>query len=281
MRDNGGHAVALRWSMREHLRRSARATCSGPPPTSAGSSATPTSSTRRCWPGATTVLYEGKPVGTPDAGAFWRVIAEHGVNALFTAPTAFRAIKQGGPGGGAPAAGYDLSCAAHAVPGRRAARPRHLPLGDRACSASRSSTTGGRPRPAGRSAPTCAASSRCRSRPGRRPCRCPGYDVAGPRRARRRRSDPGAEGAICIRLPLPPGHACRRCGRTTSATSPSYLSRLPRLLPHRRRRLHRRGRLRLRDGPHRRRHQRRRAPALDRVDGGGARRRTRRSPSAP
>jgi propionyl-CoA synthetase len=44
--------------------------------------------------GCTTVLYEGKPVGTPDAGAFWRVIAQHGVNVLFTAPTAFRAIKR-------------------------------------------------------------------------------------------------------------------------------------------------------------------------------------------
>jgi propionyl-CoA synthetase len=49
--------------------------------------------------GATTVLYEGKPVGTPDAGAFWRVIAEHGVKALFTAPTAFRAIKRVDPSG--------------------------------------------------------------------------------------------------------------------------------------------------------------------------------------
>ncbi|MGZ8741649.1 MAG: propionyl-CoA synthetase [Nocardioides sp.] len=47
--------------------------------------------------GATTVLYEGKPVGTPDAGAFWRVIAEHGVEALFTAPTAIRAIKKEDP----------------------------------------------------------------------------------------------------------------------------------------------------------------------------------------
>jgi propionyl-CoA synthetase len=47
--------------------------------------------------GATTVLYEGKPVGTPDAGAFWRVIAEHGAKALFTAPTAFRAIKRVDP----------------------------------------------------------------------------------------------------------------------------------------------------------------------------------------
>jgi propionyl-CoA synthetase len=49
--------------------------------------------------GCTTVLYEGKPVGTPDAGAFWRVIAEHGVSTLFTAPTAFRAIKREDPDG--------------------------------------------------------------------------------------------------------------------------------------------------------------------------------------
>jgi len=49
--------------------------------------------------GATTILYEGKPVGTPDAGAFWRVIAEHKAVALFTAPTAFRAIKREDPDG--------------------------------------------------------------------------------------------------------------------------------------------------------------------------------------
>jgi propionyl-CoA synthetase len=49
--------------------------------------------------GATTILYEGKPVGTPDAGAFWRVIDEYGVAALFTAPTAFRAIKKEDPKG--------------------------------------------------------------------------------------------------------------------------------------------------------------------------------------
>ena len=48
--------------------------------------------------GCTAVLYEGKPVGTPDAGAYWRVIAEHGVVTLFTAPTAFRAIKKEDPG---------------------------------------------------------------------------------------------------------------------------------------------------------------------------------------
>jgi propionyl-CoA synthetase len=49
--------------------------------------------------GATTILYEGKPVGTPDAGAFWRVISEHEAVALFTAPTAFRAIKREDPDG--------------------------------------------------------------------------------------------------------------------------------------------------------------------------------------
>ncbi|GAA1187236.1 AMP-binding protein [Nesterenkonia xinjiangensis] len=47
--------------------------------------------------GATTVLYEGKPVGTPDAGVFWRMVAEHGVSALFTAPTALRAIRKADP----------------------------------------------------------------------------------------------------------------------------------------------------------------------------------------
>jgi propionyl-CoA synthetase len=58
--------------------------------------------------GATTVLYEGKPVGTPDAGAFWRVIAEHGATALFTAPTALRAVKKVDPDG-AEMAKHDLS----------------------------------------------------------------------------------------------------------------------------------------------------------------------------
>ncbi|NBF11299.1 acetate--CoA ligase [Pseudomonas sp. Fl4BN1] len=59
--------------------------------------------------GCTTLLYEGKPVRTPDAGAFWRVIAEHRVNVFFTAPTAFRAIKREDPHG-ALREGHDLSC---------------------------------------------------------------------------------------------------------------------------------------------------------------------------
>ena len=98
VRDNGGHAVALHWTMK------------GVYDVDPGD----------CWwaasdigwvvghsyivyapllHGNATVLFEGKPVGTPDAGVFWRVIAEHGVKALFTAPTAFRAIKKEDPEG--------------------------------------------------------------------------------------------------------------------------------------------------------------------------------------
>jgi propionyl-CoA synthetase len=58
--------------------------------------------------GCTSILYEGKPVGTPDAGAYWRVISEYGVKALFTAPTVFRAIKQADPNAEIPKQ-YDLS----------------------------------------------------------------------------------------------------------------------------------------------------------------------------
>ena len=58
--------------------------------------------------GATTIVYEGKPVGTPDAGAFWRVVADHGVKSFFTAPTALRAVKREDPEG-ALVQDYDLS----------------------------------------------------------------------------------------------------------------------------------------------------------------------------
>ena len=96
VRDNGGHAVALHWSLRNVY---------GMKPGEVFWAASDIG-----WVvghsyivyaplllGCTTVLYEGKPVGTPDAGAFWRVAAQHGVSALFTAPTAFRAIKREDP----------------------------------------------------------------------------------------------------------------------------------------------------------------------------------------
>ena len=98
VRDNGGHAVALHWSMQNIY---------GVDPGEVYWAASDIG-----WVvghsyiiygpllhGNTTVLYEGKPVGTPDAGAFWRVVSEHKVSCLFTAPTAFRAIRQQDPNG--------------------------------------------------------------------------------------------------------------------------------------------------------------------------------------
>jgi propionyl-CoA synthetase len=98
VRDNGGHAVALRWSM-EHI-FGARP---GEPFWAASDIGWVVGHSYIVYGpllyGCTSVLYEGKPVGTPDAGAFWRVIAQHGVRTLFTAPTAFRAIKREDPDG--------------------------------------------------------------------------------------------------------------------------------------------------------------------------------------
>jgi propionyl-CoA synthetase len=107
VRDNGGHAVALRWSMTNVY---------GVEPGETWFTASDVG-----WvvghsyivyapllTGCTTVMYEGKPVGTPDASAFWRVVEEHGVSAMFTAPTAIRAIKRDDPDG-ALMAGRDLS----------------------------------------------------------------------------------------------------------------------------------------------------------------------------
>jgi propionyl-CoA synthetase len=93
VRDNGGHAVALHWSMRNIYGMT-----QGEVYWSASDLGWVVGHSYICYApllyGCTTVLYEGKPIGTPDAGAFWRVIAEHGVRVLFTAPTAFRAIKR-------------------------------------------------------------------------------------------------------------------------------------------------------------------------------------------
>jgi propionyl-CoA synthetase len=98
VRDNGGHAVALRWSMDNIYD-----TKPGEVFWAASDVGWVVGHSYIVYApllaGCTTVLYEGKPVGTPDAGAFWRVIAEHRVKALFTAPTAFRAIKKEDPEG--------------------------------------------------------------------------------------------------------------------------------------------------------------------------------------
>jgi propionyl-CoA synthetase len=152
--------------------------------------------------GCTTVLYEGKPVGTPDAGAFWRVVGEHGVHVLFTAPTAFRAIKKEDPGGELLAR-HDLSgLRALFLAGERAdpatiawaEQKLRIPVIDHFWQ-----TETGWP-----VAANCLGIERLAVKHGSPTRPVPGYDV-------RVLGDDGAElvpgetGAICIKLPLPPG----------------------------------------------------------------------------
>jgi len=93
VRDNGGHMVALKWSMKAiyNLDQGDVFWAASDVGWVVGHSYIVYAP---LFKGCTTIIYEGKPVGTPDAGAFWRVISEHKVKALFTAPTAFRAIKR-------------------------------------------------------------------------------------------------------------------------------------------------------------------------------------------
>ena len=107
VRDNGGHAVALRYSM-----DAIYDTHPGEVYWAASDVGWVVGHSYIVYAplltGCTTILFEGKPVGTPDPGAFWRVIAEHGVKTLFTAPTALRAIKKEDPAGEF-LGGHDLS----------------------------------------------------------------------------------------------------------------------------------------------------------------------------
>jgi propionyl-CoA synthetase len=201
VRDTGGYAVALRWTM---------GAIYGAEPGDVYWAASDIG-----WvvghsyivygpllQGCTTVLYEGKPVGTPDAGAFWRVCADHGVDVLFTAPTAIRAIKRDDPGGD-QMRHHDLS------------RLRSLFLAGERCDpdtlawAERSldrpvidhwwQTETGWPIVA-----NCLGLERLPVRPGSATKAVPGYDV-------RVLDDHGTEmpagkiGSLCLKLPLPPG----------------------------------------------------------------------------
>jgi propionyl-CoA synthetase len=98
VRDNGGHCVALKWSMKNIYNVKA-----GEVYWAASDVGWVVGHSyiiyAPLFQGCTTIIYEGKPVGTPDAGAFWRVISDHKVETLFTAPTAFRAIKRDDPEG--------------------------------------------------------------------------------------------------------------------------------------------------------------------------------------
>ena len=108
VRDNGGHLVALEWSMKNIY---------DVDPGEVYWAASDVGWVvghsyivyAPLFHGCTSILFEGKPVGTPDAGAFWRVISQHGVSTLFTAPTAFRAIKRDDPDAELMKK-YDLSC---------------------------------------------------------------------------------------------------------------------------------------------------------------------------
>ena len=107
VRDHGGHAVALKWSMHAiyGIGSGEVMWAAADVGWAVGHSYTVYGPLLK---GATTLLYEGKPVGTPDAGAFWRVCEQHGVNVLFTAPTTFRAIRKEDPRG-QRVGSYDLS----------------------------------------------------------------------------------------------------------------------------------------------------------------------------
>ncbi len=108
VRDNGGHMVALKWSM-----KAVYDIAQGDVYWAASDIGWVVGHSYIVYgplfQGATTILFEGKPVGTPDAGTFWRVISEYKVKSLFTAPTAFRAIKREDPQG-KMIKDYDISC---------------------------------------------------------------------------------------------------------------------------------------------------------------------------
>src|SRR5438034_625847 len=152
--------------------------------------------------GCTTILYEGKPVGTPDPGAFWRVIAEHGVNALFTAPTAFRAIKKEDPAG-AHMAKHDLTAFRTLfLAGERCdpdtllwARERlRVPVIDHWWQTETGWAI----------AANCVGLGMLPVKPGSPTKPTPGYDVRVLDEANREVA-PGTIGSIAIRLPMPPG----------------------------------------------------------------------------
>ena len=201
VRDNGGHAVALEWSMSNVY---------GVRPGEVYWAASDIG-----WVvghsyivygpllhGCTTILYEGKPVGTPDAGAFWRVITDHGVHVMFTAPTAIRAIKREDPGG-ARVREHDM----------RAFRTLFL-AGERLDPDTLAWAQGNLGRPVidhwwqtesgWAIAANCIGLELLPVKPGSPTKPVPGYDIRV-LDADGHEVPAGETGAICVRLPLPPG----------------------------------------------------------------------------
>ena len=222
VRDNGGHAVALLWSMRNIYD-----TQPGEVYWAASDVGWVVGHSYIVYAplllGATTVLYEGKPVATPDAGAFWRVASEHGVKALFTAPTAIRAIKKEDPEA-LHLGKYDLSALKYLFQAGERLDPGTygwasdvlgIPVVDHWWQtetgwAIAANPMGVEPLPI---------------KPGSATVPMPGYDVRI-LRPDGSECDPNEEGAICVRLPLPPGTLPTVFGDDDRYIS-SYLSAFP------------------------------------------------------
>ncbi len=222
VRDNGGHAVALCWSMSAIF--------------DIGPGDVFWAASDVGWvvghsyivyapllAGATTVLYEGKPVGTPDAGAFARVVADHRVTALFTAPTAMRAIKREDPRGDLLAQHDTSSLATLFLAGERLDPDTYAWAGERfgvpVVDNWWQTETGW---------PICANPRGLEPlpvKPGSPSVPMPGYDVVilGPDGAP---LGPGQEGAVCLKLPLPPGTLTTLWGDDERYIA-SYLSAFP------------------------------------------------------
>ncbi|MEO0719545.1 MAG: AMP-binding protein, partial [Pseudomonadota bacterium] len=201
IRPSGGHAVALNWTMKNIYD-----TDPGDVYWAASDVGWVVGHSYICYApllkGCTTVVFEGKPVGTPDAGTFWRVISEHNVRVLFTAPTAFRAIKREDPTGEFVKK-YDLSCLkALYLAGERAdpdtiewaQQQLGVPVIDHWWQTETGWAIAGNPMgveqlPVKLGSPTVAM---------------PGYDVQILNEGGHPMA-PGELGAICVKLPMPPG----------------------------------------------------------------------------
>ncbi|WNG86504.1 propionyl-CoA synthetase [Mycobacterium sp. ITM-2016-00317] len=201
VRDNGGHAVALLWTMRHIYDIDP-----GDVFWAASDVGWVVGHSYIVYAplllGATTVLYEGKPVGTPDPGAFWRVASEHGVKALFTAPTAIRAIRKEDPEG-KYVADYDLSALKYLfLAGERldpdtyhwAAEKLAIPVVDHWWQTETGWPIAANP----------MGTEQLPVKAGSPTVPMPGYDVRI-LHENGHECAPGEEGAICIKLPLPPG----------------------------------------------------------------------------
>ena len=222
VRDNGGHAVALLWTMR-HVYD----TDPGEVYWAASDVGWVVGHSYIVYGplllGATTVLYEGKPVGTPDAGAFWRVAAEHGVKTLFTAPTAMRAIKKEDPDA-THLKRYDLSALRYLFqagerldPGTYhwAADKLNIPVIDHWWQTETGWSIAAGP----------MGVEALPVKPGSATVPMPGYDVRV-LRPDGSECDAGEEGSICVKLPLPPGTLPTLWGDDDRFVA-SYLSAYP------------------------------------------------------